>query len=145
MHINESLEDTALKIATPVIESFEATAERIVKYQLGYTASLVGRNPERSLQPYKMKGDAKARMHNPFLLQTYIDSDGVLRVIDWFLAKCLQTSKNPITAWSRGGESGRWVITRGVDMDELEAGAVMSAEDEAVLQKALDRARRYLI
>lgn len=119
--------------SVPVLESFEATAQRIVDTQLNYKARLEPHNPIGSLQPYSMKSGVRPTMKAPFLLQTRTTRDGTIEITAWFQVRFDTDEHGPkgITAFGRGAE---WFI----QLDEIRtAQNDLSAGDKKVLEKAL--------
>ena len=58
------------EVSMPVLESFDATAERIANYQLGFESEIVRYNPEESRQPYVARSGIPLRMKTPFMFQS---------------------------------------------------------------------------
>lgn len=120
--------------SVPVLESFEATAQRIVDTQINYKARLEPHNPIGSLQPYSMKSGVRPTMKAPFLLQTRTTRDGTIEITAWFQV-FFDSDKHKakgITAFGRGAE---WFI----QLDEIKTALNdLSAGDKTVLAKALN-------
>ena len=124
--------------SVPALESFAATAERIVSYQLGYESKIARYNPEESLQPYTVKTGTPLRMKTPFVFQSKASLDNMLEVTAWFLASFRSNNQ---TVW--GWESSLRASDRGEDwiicvLPAEEAFIRMADHHCAVLRKALE-------
>jgi len=122
------------KDAVPVLESFEATAQRIVDTQLTHKSRLEGHNPIGSPQPYPVKSGVRPKMNAPFLLQTDTTPDGTIQVTAWF--RVFFDSDDPVAkkvaAYARGQD---WVIKLVRVCSYIEG---LSKVDHKVLDKAVN-------
>ncbi|MCJ1250070.1 hypothetical protein MMC30_007296 [Trapelia coarctata] len=107
-----------------ILESFEATAKRIMDTQLNCKGNIYGHHPLESPQPYSTKSGVKPKMNAPFLLQTETIPDGAIQVTAWFQVY-IDSEKPldmPITAFARGKDWAVQMVAIRAAIEELSAG-----------------------
>jgi len=126
----------------PGLESFDATAERIANYQLGFKSTLVRYNPEESLQPYVVKTGDPLRMKTPFAFESEAPAGNMLEVTAWFLAAFDSEGLTQMSCNTRLRAADRGEEWRVCVFETGDALRIVSDRERAVLMKAIE-ARDY--